>query len=230
MSAGIDDLDPELQRYLLEDGRINHPLIAAYLCPAWPAGRINEQFEQKKTSVADAERNGDWRRCIFLHEKPYRVRPLRKALRNIDDPALAASLVADVWIDSENIRQQLSVWKSIWNKLPSPRATMSENDRNEFATLPNRFPIFRGQRRTRRGITGALSWTTNQTKAQRFATGDLGKGFIASGLVHKSDVFAYFTGRDESEVVAQPDKIRSVVVREVSALPPGEVAAMPSQS
>lgn len=199
---------------------VRHPLIVAHLSAARPPARINKEFEQKKTSVANAERDGDWSRYIGLHEKPYRVRPLWKALRNIDDAGLAASLVADVWMERENIRQERSLWGSIWNKLPDSRATMSENDHKEFATLPDRFSIFRGHSHTRRGITKGLSWTADQPKAEWFARRYLSKGFIASGLVCKRDVFAYFTGRNESEVVVQPGAVRGLVVRGITALPP----------
>jgi hypothetical protein len=99
--------------------------------------------------------------------------------------------------------------------MPDSRATMSENDHKVFAALPNTFPIFRGQSHTRRGITKGLSWTADQAKAEWFARRYLTKGFIASGLVCKCDVFAYFTGRKESEVVVQPSEIRSIVVREI---------------
>jgi hypothetical protein len=61
----------------------------------------------------------------------------------------------------------------------------------------------------RRGLTKGLSWTIDQAKAEKFA---LGKSFhgpplVASGWVFKRDVFAYFTRRDESEIVLSPDDL-----------------------
>jgi hypothetical protein len=40
---------------------------------------------------------GNWEHLIWIHERPYRIRPLQKALRRIADPKEAARLVGLVW-------------------------------------------------------------------------------------------------------------------------------------
>jgi hypothetical protein len=133
---------------------------------------------------------GNWERLIWIHERPYRIRPLQKALRRIADPKEAARLVGLVWTDSENIRQRRSVWLSIWTERADPWAAMDEKEQAEFATFPDRLTIFRGQG-GRRGHTHGLSWTMDQAKAEWFAERSFpGRPFVASGWVFKRDVLA----------------------------------------
>ena len=94
----------------------------------------------------------------MMYEKPYRIKPLRKALRHISDPKEAARLVGDVWQNSENIRQHRSVWLSIWTELADPWAAMDEKEQAGFATFPDRLTVFRGHC-GRRGLTRGLAWT-----------------------------------------------------------------------
>ena len=200
------ELDPDLQWHF-HDGLVHHPLIVASVI-ASQIPHINEIYRKKKVDARQAERDGDWEQLIWIYEKPYRIKPLRKALRVIGDPKEAARLVGLVWTSSENIRQARSVWLSIWTKLADPWAAMDEKEQAEFATLPDRLTIFRGQG-SRRGLTQGLSWTMDQGKAEWFARrfSSQGPPFVASGWVFKRDVFAYFTGRDESEIVVRPDDL-----------------------
>jgi hypothetical protein len=169
---------------------------------------VSDSFRRKKADLQQAERHGNWERLIWIYERPYRIKPLRKAMRRICDPKEAARLVALVWTDSENIRQQRSDWLSIWDDLADPCAAMDEKERAEFATFPDRLTIFRGHG-GRRGLTHGLSWTMDQAKAEYFARRYLHQGppFVGYGSVLKRHVFAYFTRRDESEIVVSPNEV-----------------------
>jgi hypothetical protein len=201
------ELDPELQWHF-HDGLVHHPLIVERDVTASRIPDINESYRKKKVDARQAERDRNWKQLIWIYEKPYRIKPLRKALRDIGDPKESARLVGLVWTDSQNIRQARSVWLSIWTKLADPWAAMDEKEQAEFATLPDRLTIFRGQG-GRRGLTKGLSWTIDQAKAEKFAWGYSfhGPPLVASGWVFKRDVFAYFTRRDESEIVLSPDDL-----------------------
>jgi hypothetical protein len=199
------ELDPELQWHF-QDGLVHHPLIVEHVT-ASRIPDINESYRKKKVDAQQAERDGDWEQLIWIYEKPYRIKPLRKALRVIGDPKEAARLVGLVWTGSENIRQKRKAWLSIWTKLADPWAAMDEKEQAEFATLPDRLTIFRGHGGRRRGLTQGLSWTMDQAEAEWFARHFQGPPFVASGWVFKRDVFAYFTRRDESEIVVSPDDL-----------------------
>ena len=121
---------------------------------------------QVKRSGEPAKR--DWLNLVFGCERPYRARVLKQVLPAISDAALAAKLVAEVWIDSENVWQNLRVWASVWCMLPDPRATMNWHEQKEFAALPERFPIFRGYGLPR-GTARGLSWTIDRERAEWFS-------------------------------------------------------------
>ena len=110
---------------------------------------------QVKRSGEPAKR--DWLNLVFGCERPYRARVLKQVLPAISDAALAAKLVAEVWIDSENVWQNLRVWASVWCMLPDPRATINRHEQKEFAALPEQFPLFQrlwymGRHEARRAV------------------------------------------------------------------------------
>jgi hypothetical protein len=69
-----------------------------------------------------------------------------------------------------------------------------------------------------------LSWTSRKKQAEFFAgyacggrrefvTGEAGtEPFVVSAVCRKSDVLAFFTERQESEIVLDPDCLRSVTI------------------
>jgi hypothetical protein len=220
-------LDPELQNHFHIDGFLSHPVIVEPFVDARLISSINESYRKKKAHVQQAEGDRNWRQLILIYARPYRIKALPKALRHVSDPKEAARLVGDVWKDSENIRQNRSVWLSIWTKLTDRWAAMDEKEQAEFATFPNRLTIFRGQS-GRRGLTRGLAWTMDQSKAEWFARRfpHQGPPFVASGRVFRHDVFAYFIGRQESEIVVSPHSIRDVAVTKLLPLPPAEASLL----
>jgi hypothetical protein len=209
------DLHPDLRSYVW-DGWLHHPLIVRPL-PLY-IEKTNREYEENKARIAEAKRTGDWHTFVVWHERAYRFGALRKALRKIDDPGLAASLVGEVWQDSENIRQYCKAWISVWSALANPQAAMNDAERSALADLPSQITVFRGYAgRTRRGLAGGLSWTTSKDKAEWFAERFSPPGspcFVGTGSVQKRDVLAYFTGRREEEVVVLPGRVQGIIYRQ----------------
>jgi hypothetical protein len=198
------------------NGTLHHPLIILHHAGEMDAAKINEMFRQKKAQLAKAERDGDWPKYIWLHERPYRLRPLRKALCRINDPACAASLVSEIWSDSESIRHDRAIW-IVWKALSNPRLSMSEEEREAFAALPEELCVFRGYSRYRLRTARGLSWTLDRAKAEWFARrfSFRSRGYVATGCVPKSKVLAYFDGRQEREIVVLPEDLRRIVITEL---------------
>jgi hypothetical protein len=122
-----------------------------------------------------------------------------------------AQLVGDIWIDSENIWQFRSAWLRIWSTLKEPQAAMSSDDAMDYAALPDTLTVYRGVRDKGCDTWRGLSWTVDPAKAnwfaQRFAQ-DCDQPVLLSGRIRKKYVFAFFGGRNESEVVLLPRYIR----------------------
>jgi hypothetical protein len=165
----------------------------------WGTSKINQLYRDKHEKVQKAEASGDWRLYIDLHERPYRLHALLRANNKglKKRPSEFWALVAYVWQDSENIRQNLRKWKRLWGiPIEGRQACMSDEDKHVFNSLPERIVVWRGTSH-RRYING-LSWTLDQERAVRFARGFCAGPrvpLVAKGTVSKGDVLAYFGER-----------------------------------
>ena len=87
---------------------------------------------------------------------------------------------------------------------------MSEEDRKTFECLPETLTIYRGcNSHSKHG----LSWTLDKAVAERFAERRHAFWFTKKGkakfvkpqvierVIHKSEAVAYFSGRQESEII-----------------------------
>lgn len=215
-----DAIDPELRsslRQINADNAImlHDPLIIVPCLTLEQVEEANDTYRCRKAAAAEARRDGNFSGYVFRHEKPYRVKALTELLEI--DPALAAKLFADVWMDSEIIFPNNHLWIRAWRLLPDPKATMNQDEQNEFAELPELFPIFRGYTLPR-GTQRGLSWTIDQERAEWFSRRLPAEHyFVAAGSIRKKDVLAFFSGRDEREIVVFPRKVIDVVEREIAA-------------
>jgi hypothetical protein len=189
------------------------------------AAWVNVQYRKTKARVDAALAARDVDTYVFLHERPYRFKALTYCVKN---SLLTENdywpMVAQVWIDSNNIFQNLAGWKRLWSgKIPNREMAMNENERSCLATMPNLIRVWRGMK-FKKSVTG-LAWTFSAERAEWFANRELlgggKKSFVASGLVAKADVYAIFLGRDESEVVTERvnvETLREVCPQEDSGL------------
>jgi hypothetical protein len=76
----------------------------------------------------------------------------------------------------------------------------------EFWDLPEQLTLYRGSSRSR--IKGAISWTTDEDIAKKFAHGHRGirvsDPVIATATINKADIFAATNERSEREVLCLP--------------------------
>jgi hypothetical protein len=115
-----------------------------------------------------------------------------------------------VWTDSDNIWQEITNWKRLWaSGRPGRDVVMDEDEREALAAMPDEITVYRGTT-NKKGIRG-LSWTLDRDQAvwfaRRYTQIKNGNGVLTTGTVQKKDVMAYFTGRNEQEIVALPTKI-----------------------
>lgn len=216
-----DPLDPELEAYL-EDGdgyrMIRHPLVYSIFHEPVMNWRVNEQLKAKKRMLAELRDEKNWFIYVMLaYERAYRLEAFREIADELDDQAYW-KLLADVWIDSENIWQNQDVWRELltddWRG--DHVDMMDDDDRAVFDELPDKFTVYRGFKIE--GCEDGFSWTMDKVRAKWFAKRWLSKGetcFLAEGTVHKSNVIAYFNERSESEIVVAPEDVCDMVVFEI---------------
>lgn len=207
-----EPLHPDLEEHLVvtDFGRmVHHPLVIEIM--PRPA-LVNHRYEEKRKALDEAKAAGNWRQVVWLHERPYRLDAFMSISDLLDDDNYW-SLLADIWIDSENIWQNLDQWRQLFESTRSG-SPMTDEEEAALAAMPDPVPVYRG------GVEDAneygLSWTTDRERAEWFAvrmTGDDEVGVVLDGLVAKKDVAAYFMGRGESEIVVFDADLVDVVAR-----------------
>jgi hypothetical protein len=213
-----EPLHPDLVPHLYETDVIGmvlkHPLV--FSVPYTGPGHSNLMYEQKTLALGQALREKRWHTYVFLHERPHRIEALVKIQEHLSDRDYW-ELVGGVWIDSENIFQCIDEWSET---LGSPRKyrrhIMDADERRDLRAMPETITIYRGCRREMN--EDGWSWTTDRAKAEWFAKRHPwsdGNPLVIEATVPKKHVVAYFTGRNESEIVAYSHAVDIVMYHEV---------------
>lgn len=124
--------------------------------------------------------------------------------------------LADVWTFVEFPNDDVNVSRNefvqfFWKA--RKKWLMDKAEYKFYKELPEEITVYRGTIKGARHLLG-LSWTLDYEKAKWFATRWNKEGVIYKGIIRKEDVLAYFSRRDESEVVIDVAKL--VDVEEVS--------------
>jgi hypothetical protein len=213
------DLHEDLVPYVVEDGgplgsSLHHPLLIDIMYTPKLNAVLNKMYEQKLAAIAEAERDGNWHRYVFMHERPYRLDAFEDAIEEMDDSKYW-DLLSDIWIDSENIWQNESTWVELLQSDRSGREEMmSDDERARFDALPDTFTVHRGFAYD--GRDRALSWSLSETRAEWFAgrfAKDDNEPRVATGTVSKADALAFLGARNEDEIIILPGDVRNITIR-----------------
>jgi hypothetical protein len=203
LSTKVERLHAELERYRSSEPFlcIKHPLV--YSVPYFESENalLNEQYRLKKQYADKYRSEADFVNYVMLHERPHRLNAFLDCAKEIPAP-LYWELLRDIWVDSENIWQHKNDWLLLLgvdnNKKDTLSSFMFEEERAALSLLPDVVEIYRGcQDHNMNG----LSWTTDQSVAQKFAGRWRRKGMVLQRTVKKSDIFAYLVDGGENEVI-----------------------------
>lgn len=169
----------------------------------------NEQFDYKQQEVPKARTERQWHRYLFLHERPWRYEALVEVADEMTDPEFW-ECVRDVWIDSENIRENAEEWDELLRtERPGTEHLMEPEEREALAALPDEFVVWQGHTIDR---DDGWSWTTRRATAtwfaQRFADFEQSEAVVTRGTVQRVDVLAYLLGRNEYEILIDPERVQ----------------------
>lgn len=223
-----EELHPDLRAYIVDGGpfggsMLKHPLVFDVMySPGVRDGMFNDMYEQKKQSLREYEKEGNWSGYVWMFERPYRLDALVRIQHKITDDCKFWELVGNIWTDTENARQNYDEWEELLTSDRDCRNSMMDEQEREFlAKLPTTLTIYRGYRfkdDEYDGIEG-FSWTLSEERAEWFARRFAGVyedvPMVATATIHKADVIAYFDGRGEQEILALPKNINLIGAREV---------------
>jgi hypothetical protein len=178
---------------------LRHPLV--YSVPYTPQmnALLNKRYEVLSEQVKKHLDEKKYSSYVFKHERPYRFQALLDVYMLLDDKEYW-ELVSDVWVDSENIWQNLKHWKKLLKQRGETKHFfMDEDDKKDFDNLPDKLIVYRGYIKGKN--EKGLSYTTDENKAKWFAKRFYKDGQVTSRYIDKKDVFAYTNRRSENEII-----------------------------
>lgn len=198
-----EDLLPELTPYLEELPGVGTILrhLLVYEVGMLVPGLANKRYKLAKARLQRALDEGDYGMAIWVHERPYRFQAMLEYFVDPSTPlwyqsADAQATAEEVWVDSENIYQHRNEWLDLYGDRPEGAVL---GDREAYDALPDEVTLWRG------GETKFLSWTTDPEVADLFARraarGTDREPTVRTITVPKSEIFAFYTSRGESEAL-----------------------------
>jgi hypothetical protein len=225
MHAGADEveLNPDLFPYLAKSEVLGEVLKAplVFMVPYLPAMAhlANEMYRTKTEGIRRAEAERNWRKIVWLHEKPYRLSAFLSICEWLGDQEYWEAL-GSIWIETENLHDDREQWLGALTAHRPGRARwlMDDADRATLAELGEEVTIYRGFARP--GSYRAPSWSLSRSRAEWFAnraalTSPDRQGYLATTRVRKSRLLAYTNGRGEHEIILDPATLRTVRVTTV---------------
>lgn len=215
-----ETLDPELAACVIEGPlgpMIKHPLVFDVTGTVLP-GIPNRVLRTKKKMLLEYEADKKWHSWVFTHERAYRCDALIKVMHEHGEEIsdrLYWKLVGNVWTDSENIYQNSLEWAILLGSDRGEReAIMSEEDLATYRALPDPITVYRGAIECLN--EDGLSWSTDKKRAEwfarRFQNLRDGDAVVLTGTVAKEDALAYFSDRNESEILVVEGSVRITTV------------------
>ena len=204
------------------------PLVVKH--PFTDSGIVGIQATDGHLSIANLVDSKEdlrtWRKqaaeTIDQAESPYQVfmlitKPYLLGFLKFAKPYLSnedfTQMLADAWIRSESPNDDPNLSKTkllALFKAADPKILMSEEERTRLRDLENPVTVYRGVTSYNAKNVKALSWTLDENVAQWFAHRYGEHGTVYQAQIRKEDIYAFFTGRNESEVIVDPKQLVNI--------------------
>lgn len=95
-------------------------------------------------------------------------------------------------------------------KQADPTVLMEQDEYVQFKMLDDPVTVYRGVTTHNAKNVKALSWTLSRETAEWFANRFGEKGTVYEAQIDKKHIYAYFSGRNESEVIVDPSYLTNI--------------------
>lgn len=149
---------------------------------------------------------------FMLITKPYLLGFLKYAKPYLSTEDFT-QLLADAWIRSESPNDDPNLSKTkllAMFKVADPNILMDDEERSRLQSLEDPVTVYRGVTSYNAKNVKALSWTLDENVAQWFAHRYGEQGTVYQAQIRKGDIYAIFTGRNESEVIVDPAQLVNI--------------------
>lgn len=196
-------------------GMFQHPWFIGTVYSLDHCAYIHYMMDQQQAILIKFNKRRSYRKVVMAHERPYRLQKLADYEHHMTDRVFWKTF-ADAWMDSENLWQDTRLIRKLMSSSrPHREETMTAKERRALKGMPDTLTIYRGF--SGKGTLRGWSWTTDREKGEWFARRPPGPlhpaptdPTLVEATVRKSDVIAYFAGRNESEIVVDPRKVKIV--------------------
>lgn len=193
--------------------RVSHPFIEEGVSFNLKTGEVINLLEDEETLKKEKAvrlkrmRNMSPLQIAFCVSKPYRMLYLSLAFPYLSKKE-RSEIMHEVWISVENINGNINVSQIEILKMLrkcNPKYLMGQENFKVYENLPDIFTVYRGLQENAQ--EDGLSWTLSKDVAEWFANRFDNEGEIIEKVIHKSEVIAYFSDRDEDEIVLDIKKV-----------------------
>lgn len=148
---------------------------------------------------------------IALLNDSYYLEFLRHTENFVSDASLSRFL-AYAWIKMEFPNLGPVSKSEIANlfKRAIPQLMMDEHEMGIYNSLDDIVTIYRGITINDKKYIRGMSWTLNEEVAEKFAERFEIGGAVYKARISKKDIFAFFDGRNEQEIVVDSSKLRQI--------------------
>ncbi len=149
---------------------------------------------------------------FMLLNKTYALTFLKYAKEHLSAKDLSL-ILADAWMQAENPNMDTNVSKKelvSMFKEADKAVMMDAEESKRLAELGESVTVYRGVTPYNARNVKALSWTLDKAKAKWFANRFGQSGTVYKAEIGKQDILAFFMGRNESEVVLNPYKLKNI--------------------
>ena len=153
----------------------------------------------------------------MMCNKPYGLTFLKFAMPHLSRKDFS-EILSDAWIRSENPNDDPNIsTKELVSmfKAADIEYLMEASEREELAALDDEVTIYRGLTSYNANHIKAMSWTLDYDTADWFAHRFHEEGTVYEAKINKRHILALFNGRNESEVIADPDHLMDITEAEV---------------
>ena len=144
--------------------------------------------------------------------KPYGLTFLKFVAPHLSQADMS-EILASAWTRSEAPNQDVNVSQAkLLSMFKKADATvlMDQDEYTQFKALEDVVTVYRGVTSYNAKNIKVLSWTLNQETAEWFAHRFGEDGSVYEAQIPKEHIFALFTGRNESEVIVNPNYLTDI--------------------
>ncbi len=155
-------------------------------------------------------------RLSMMLTKSYRSAFLKYTMEYMDVMDFSEYL-ADYWVSTESPNSDPNFSKKQLVRMfaqADKRYLMTAEEYKQYLLLPETLTVYRGVTSHNSRNIKALSWTLDRDKAEWFAHRFDENGTVYEAEIDKDHVLAFFTSRNEAEVVVNPAYLQNITESE----------------